>query len=160
MLFSGRYEEADQSFRQSLEAYRRLNNRRQIVDLLKIGTVAYYRGDYGGAFGWYQVPAEQEVAKAADQPWHASALDLTRVNQATLFQRLGRYRAALDLYQKVGSRPEALPVTEKVQLLSNLAVLNPASRRPLQGARIPGRRKGRCGCRGKACTATRGWVPS
>ena len=87
-----------------------------------LGSAAYYRGDYGDALGQYQT-AYQALAGAARKPWFQSVEQMTLLNLATVFQRLGRHRAALDIYRKLVAEPGGLSPSEAAQFKTNLAVL-------------------------------------
>lgn len=123
-LMSGKYTEAEAAFNTGLGLYRQLKDRAHIVDLLNnLGSVHFYRGEYAEAHVDYRA-AEAELKGAEGQAWFASASHLTAVNMATLYQRLGRYYQALEIYQSLGKVPVGLSASERAQLLSNLAVLN------------------------------------
>jgi CHAT domain-containing protein len=91
--------------------------------LNNIGTVHFYRGEYAQAHARYQA-AKDELRQASGEPWYSSEAQLTAANLATLYQRIGRYHEALEMYQSLGKAPSGLSTAERAQLLSNIAVLN------------------------------------
>lgn len=122
-LFAGEYEAAEQAFRRALPLARTMGAHRRVIDLLNnLGTVHYYRGEYDLALGRYE-EAERALAAAPALDDIAAARQMTTVNLATLYQRIGQYRQAMELYRGLEAQGPALPVAERAQYLSNLAVL-------------------------------------
>ena len=123
-LLEGSYPAAAEAFHQSLLLYRSLRDTPKIVNTLNnLGAVQFYLGDYAAAYAHY-LAAARELEGAQHQPWHNASLQLTIANIATLQQRLGRYRQALESYHSLGQSPTGFSPAERAQLLANLAVLN------------------------------------
>lgn len=120
-LYEARYDLALQHFSQALDLYTRLQDPAHRIDLHNnIGSVHFFRGQYAEAHLQYQ-QARRLLASHTSAPWYPSALQFTNVNLATLYQKLGRHRDALALYQSVHTAH--LPPHELAQSLSNRAVL-------------------------------------
>ena len=124
LLMLGEYEAGERSFEAALRLYRSVGDRARVVEVLNnLGSASYFRGDYALAYERYeQARSELEPARGAE--WFASESRFTAANLAALYQRLGRYRQALELYQWIGDSPAGLSAAERAQVLSNLAVLN------------------------------------
>ncbi len=122
-LYRASYPEALRLFERALALSRSAADREKTVYRLNnIGTVRFYQGNYLEAMRAYR-EAAAEVEAAAGESWNVGARQLTRVNEATLFQRLGRYDAALGIYRGLLEEPAALTPAERGQLLTNLGAL-------------------------------------
>lgn len=123
-LYEGRYQPAAAAFREAMERYRQVGDAPRLINTLNsLGTVHFDRGEYAEAYRLYEAAREQ-LEGAERQPWYTASQQLTVANVATLQQRLGRYRQALESYQWLGPAPAGLSVAERAQMLGNLAVLN------------------------------------
>ena len=90
--------------------------------LNNVAGVDYFQGHYEDAERNYRAAADW-VAARPSAPWAAKAALTTAVNQATLLQRLGRDRAALDLYLKLQPQAKQLPAEDEGRMLANIGAL-------------------------------------
>ena len=122
-LYSGSYAPALESFNASLELARKAADvSSEVVRLNNIGNVYYFQGRYADAMERYQ-EAGRRVEASAGAPWAAARRQLTKANTAILYQTLGQYERALDLYNELLNSPQALPASEQAQLLANVGTL-------------------------------------
>jgi len=122
-LNRGDYCSAKLHFKQALGLYQKINDREgEIEQFNNIGNACYFKGRYLDALEAYEA-AMTRVERAAGEPWSARRRQLTAVNLATLFQRLGREERALHFYQQAQQGPQALQPNEEAQLYSNLGVM-------------------------------------
>jgi tetratricopeptide (TPR) repeat protein len=68
--------------------------------LNNLGTADYYPGKYLEALRDYE-GALAIVDQNARQTWSNYWRQITEINEATVYQRLGRYQRALEIYQRV-----------------------------------------------------------
>lgn len=90
--------------------------------LNNVAGVDYFQGHYESAERYYREAADWVVARQS-APWAAKAGLTTAVNQATLLQRLGRDRAALDLYLQLQPSAKRLPAEDEARMLANIGAL-------------------------------------
>ncbi|MDQ6759306.1 MAG: CHAT domain-containing tetratricopeptide repeat protein [Acidobacteriota bacterium] len=122
-LYSGDYNAALRNFTAALALARETADvEAAITRLNDIGTVFYYQGRYAEAMQCYQ-DALKSVDAWPDQPWHSSRRHLTVGNIAMLYQTLGQFEHALNLYTGLLKSPQALPAREQAQLLTNVGAL-------------------------------------
>jgi tetratricopeptide (TPR) repeat protein len=122
-LYLGNYQLALANYERALSLDRRRRQvEAEIARLNNIGNVFYFRGQYQDALRTYQ-QAMDRIAGAGNQPWTARRRQLTIANFASLYQRLGKEQAALELYRQLTGTPQSLPRTEYAQLLLNEGVL-------------------------------------
>ena len=122
-LYSGEYQAALGDFTTALDLARQTGDvSAEVTRLNNIGTVFYFQGRYADAMDRYQA-AMRTVTAAPNQPWSASRRQLTTGNIAMLYQTLGNYQRALDLYTELLQGRQALPPQEQAQLLSNVGAL-------------------------------------
>lgn len=89
---------------------------------VNLGTVHFLRGQYDRAA--QQFSAARTLAEShAGEPWAAARVSLALANQAALYQRVGRYAQALDLYRAMLAGGAALPLGQQAQLLVNQGAL-------------------------------------
>ncbi|MCC6394087.1 MAG: CHAT domain-containing protein [Bryobacterales bacterium] len=123
LLYAARYPESAAAFVDALSLYQRLHDRMRIIDVLNnLGSVHYYRGEYADALNRYQ-QAYDALTGSEKESWYDYSRHLTIVNLATIFQRLGRNRSALDLYKTLGPEPRGLSASEIPRYQANLGVL-------------------------------------
>ena len=122
-LYSGDYNSSLRNFTAALSIARETADlEAEITRLNNIGTVFYYQGRYSEAMDRYQ-EAMRRVAASSNQAWHSSRRQLTAGNIAMLYQTLGQFEHALNLYTDLLHSPQALPPREEAQLLTNVGVL-------------------------------------
>ncbi len=110
-------------FNQALAISRRIGDLPgQVTRLNNVGTVYYYQGRYTDAMGAYQ-QAEGIVKSSPNEPWTASRAQLTTANLAILYQTVGQYERALEIYSGLLRSKQALPPQELAQLLTNIGTL-------------------------------------
>lgn len=121
--YTGEFEGALRDFERALAIAVKTGDRdAEVTRLNNIGNVDYALGRYGEALRQYQL-AQQRLSSAGAEPWFASRRQLTIANLAVLFQRVGQYGRALELYTSAGTEREALPAPERAQMLSNIGTL-------------------------------------
>jgi tetratricopeptide (TPR) repeat protein len=121
-LYAGNYSSALSNYQQALKLdLARGNGEGEIASQNNIGNVYYFQGHYAEALGAYQM-ALDKVNATRREKWNESRRQLTIANIATLYQRLGKEQAALDLYQQLTAF-QAMPASEQAQLLLNKGVL-------------------------------------
>ncbi len=121
--YLGNYPEALQNYRQALQIDQAHGDAEGAVTLLNnIGNIFFFQGHYLDALRSYQ-EALDRVNAAPREPWNPWRRQLTTANLATLYQRLGREQAALELYRQLAKTPGAMPADEQAQLLLNEGVL-------------------------------------
>ncbi len=122
-LYLGNYGEALEYHRRSLDLHRQQGNTEsEIVLLNNVGNVFYFQGRYLDALNSYQ-SALDRLNQTASEKWNARRRQMTMVNLATLFQRLGQDDRALDLYLQLRKASLALTPSEEGRLLGNLGAL-------------------------------------
>lgn len=120
---SGNYVAAQSELSRGLELSREAGARETEIEILNnLGSSFYYRGKYLEALRSYEA-AVDVIRRSPNQAWVADSRQLTDFNQATLYQRLGRYQNALEIYRRVIASPGKLSVSERAQLFSNLGAL-------------------------------------
>ncbi|MBS1830998.1 MAG: CHAT domain-containing protein, partial [Acidobacteria bacterium] len=90
--------------------------------LNNLGGADYFQGRYEDAERHY-AEAATWITSRRDTGWAAKASLTTAVNQATLLQRLGRDRAALDLYLKLRPQATNLNPEDEARMLANMGAL-------------------------------------
>jgi len=90
--------------------------------LNNLGTADYFPGKYLEALRAYE-SALAIVDQNSGQPWSNYWRQITEINEATVYQRLGRYQRALEIYQRVEQSSKALTVGDRAHLLTNLGAL-------------------------------------
>ncbi|MGH9570590.1 MAG: tetratricopeptide repeat protein, partial [Candidatus Angelobacter sp.] len=110
-----------------LELALRLNGPRgdsetAVLILNNLGNVDYYQARYSEALRIYD-SAMEYVQKAGQQQWAMSWERVTRLNIATLYQRLGNDKRAIAVYHEVSDSPLGLSPREIAHVLANLGIL-------------------------------------
>lgn len=123
LLNLGDYAAALPEFRHALQLHRVGQEAEdEIIVLNNIGNVFFYQGRYLDALDRYQ-EALEVVRRSPGEGWSAHERLRTTVNMAALFQKLGRYDLALNLYSGLRSLPGVLSASENARVLSNLGAL-------------------------------------
>jgi CHAT domain-containing protein/Flp pilus assembly protein TadD len=95
----------------------------EVKTLNNQGSAYFYQGKYQEAQRCYQ-NATQLVEQNAAKAWAAYWKQISDFNQATLYQRLGRYENALNIYRGVkDSAGQQLGVSDRAHLFTNLGAL-------------------------------------
>jgi CHAT domain-containing protein len=122
-LYTGDYPAAEQHFAQGLELARRLGDPRLEVQLLNnTGNVYYYEARYYDAMHTYDA-ATALLETNAKAEWYGYWQQITRFNQATLYQRLGQEERAIETYHQIEASPQKLDASDKAHLYANLGTL-------------------------------------
>ena len=90
--------------------------------LNNLGTADYYPGKYLEALRDYE-GALAIVDQNSGQTWSNYWRQITEINEATVYQRLGRYQRALEIYQRVEQSSKSLTTGDRAHLLTNLGAL-------------------------------------
>lgn len=80
------------------------NAQTAVLVLNNLGSVYFYQAKYSEALRTYE-SALQYVEKASAEPWTAIWRQLTQLNLATLYQRLGNDQRAIKIYNDVLAHP-------------------------------------------------------
>jgi tetratricopeptide (TPR) repeat protein len=122
-VYLGRYVPAIESYQRALALDRKRGDAEgEIVRLYNIGNVYFEQGRYLDAFRQYQTALERLDATAGEE-WNARRRQIVMANLAILYQRLGRYQQALQLYLSLREHSESMKPSERAQLVSNLGTL-------------------------------------
>src|SRR5207302_1119903 len=102
---AGNYAEAAAELDLGLKLTAETGNAQTAVLILNnLGIVYYYQAKYSEALRTYE-SALQYVEKAGAEPWTAIWRQLTQLNLATLYQRLGNDQRAIKIYNDILSHP-------------------------------------------------------
>jgi CHAT domain-containing protein/Flp pilus assembly protein TadD len=93
-----------------------------VLVLNNLGIVYYYQAKYSEALRTYE-SAMRYVEKSPGESWAASWRQLTLLNLATLYQRLGNDKRAIEIYNSVLDSPPDLSARDKGHVSANLGVL-------------------------------------
>jgi CHAT domain-containing protein len=93
-----------------------------VLILNNLGIVNYYQAKYSEALRTYE-SAIQYVEKAPAEAWAATWRQLTLLNLATLYQRLGNDKRAIEIYNSVLADPKGLSARDMGHIYANLGVL-------------------------------------
>ena len=119
----GKYPEAGNEFEEALKLSNQANDGETTVLVLNnIGNLYYYEARYSEAFKAYDA-ADTVTAKNPDAIWSRSWRAVTRVNLATLYQRLGNDQRAINVYHAALDNAHDLTPREVAHVLANLGVL-------------------------------------
>jgi CHAT domain-containing protein/tetratricopeptide (TPR) repeat protein len=122
-LYSGDYARSLQNFNLALAIARADHDvEAEITRLNNIGNIFYFQGHYSESLDRYQ-EAQRLVESFPREKWSASRRQLTLANTAILYQTLGQFEPALELYTVLLNSPQALPPNEEAQLLANVGAL-------------------------------------
>ncbi|MBI3475140.1 MAG: CHAT domain-containing protein [Acidobacteria bacterium] len=119
----GQYSAAQASFNDALSFSRSIKDlKTEVRTLNNLGNAYYFPGNYLEALRAYE-RALQIVENHPAETWSDYWRQITKINQATLYQRLGRYQDALTIYKQVGGATSSLSASDKAHLFMNLGVL-------------------------------------
>lgn len=93
-----------------------------VTILNNLGIVYYYQAKYSESLREYET-ALQQVEKSQAESWAATWRQLTLLNLATLYQRLGSDKRAIDIYNSVLNAPKDLSARDMAHIHANLGVL-------------------------------------
>jgi CHAT domain-containing protein/tetratricopeptide (TPR) repeat protein len=120
---AGNYEEAAAELDLGLKLTSETGNAQTAVLILNnLGIVYYYQAKYSEALRTYE-SALQYVEKSAAEAWTASWRQLTLLNLATLYQRLGNDQRAIKTYTEILDHPKDLSSRDVAHIYANLGVL-------------------------------------
>lgn len=118
----GRYLAAQATLQQALALSKSVGDQKSEVRTLNnLGNAYYFPGNYLGALRSYQ-EARQIIESQSSEKWSEYWLQITKINQATLYQRLGRYQTALEIYREIETS-KGLTAGDRAHMLTNLGVL-------------------------------------
>jgi CHAT domain-containing protein/tetratricopeptide (TPR) repeat protein len=119
----GLYPAAQATLSHALELSRRAGDATSEVRILNnLGTAYYFPGQYLEAIRAYQEAGKLVELHTSDD-WSDYWRQITKINEATLYQRLGRYQIALAMYKQVGTSSKGLTASDRAHVLMNLGVL-------------------------------------
>ena len=118
----GDFPAATEAFQKAITTARQYNLPWNEATLLNnLGSVRFLAGDYSAVHGLY-LDAEQLVQRHSGESWAPRLDQLTRANLAGLYQRLGQYPRALDIYRTLEEALRNEPAT-RARMLSNICLL-------------------------------------
>lgn len=121
--YLGDYGQAESRFREALEVNRRLDDAEsQVINLSNLGLVATSEGRYNGALERHAAAADL-ASRHASEPWAEPQLQVARINQGVVLEKLGAYREALDLYREVLKGEDGLDPRRRASLRVNAGVV-------------------------------------
>jgi len=119
----GLYPAAQATLGHALELSRSADDATSEVRILNnLGTAYYFPGQYLEAIRAYQEAGKLVELHTSDD-WSDYWRQITKINEATLYQRLGRYQTALAMYKQVGTASKGLTASDRAHVLMNLGVL-------------------------------------
>jgi CHAT domain-containing protein/Flp pilus assembly protein TadD len=119
----GNYQSARQDFTSALALTRSIHDTENEVQVLNnMGSAYYFEGKYLEAMRSYE-NAKQTVDQISSEHWRDYWRQVTDFNQATLFQKLGRYERALEIYRSVESSSKTLTPGDRAHIEANLGTL-------------------------------------
>ena len=119
----GSYKAAHESLATALTLSRQAKDPENEVQVLNNqGNTDYFQGHYFEALRSYE-QARATLKELSDAPWIAYWRQVTDFNEATLYQRLGRYEKALEVYRRVQASSSQLTASNRAHLLGNLGAL-------------------------------------
>jgi tetratricopeptide (TPR) repeat protein len=121
--YLGDYDEAENRFREALEVNRlRGDAESQVINLSNLGLVATSEGRYNRALDRHAAAARL-AAQHTSEPWAAPQIDVARINQGVVLEKLGAYREALGLYREVIAHEDRLDPRRRASLRVNAGVV-------------------------------------
>lgn len=123
LQYLGRYDEARASFQEAIDLNRQRKDLPGIaVNQSNLGYLAIAAGDYERAL-WHLAQAEELSQQQSDEPWAAEQLRIVRLNRGVVFEKLGAYREALQLYRELMAESERMEPAHRATLEVNMGVL-------------------------------------
>ncbi len=122
-VFAGQYPTAAALFEKAAELARsRSIASGEVAALNNLGNIEYFLSRYSDANIRYN-EALSVLASNTSKSWYSRSHQVTLVNLATLYQRLGQYERALKIYRDLERNTGTLRSSERGQMLSNVGVL-------------------------------------
>jgi CHAT domain-containing protein len=122
-MYSGSYDAALGDFQAALKIARETPDRKQeITRLNNISNVLYFKGRYADALDILQT-ATKLLEQPPQEDWTPGRRQLTAANIAIIYQTLGQYDRALDVYAGLRAAGDALVPQEQAQLLTNMGAI-------------------------------------
>ncbi|HET7206190.1 MAG TPA: CHAT domain-containing tetratricopeptide repeat protein [Terriglobales bacterium] len=119
----GHYSKAQETFRKALAFSQTKDDRLTTVRTLNnLGNVYYFPGQYLEALRSYE-GAWDILEKTPGEKWTDYWRAITQINEATLYQRLGRYETALEIYKRLEASSHTLSASDRAHMLTNLGAL-------------------------------------
>ena len=119
----GDYAEAEKSFANALELSRTAGDVENEVQVLNnIGSAYYFEGKYFEAMQSYD-SAQRALDGIKDTKWQVYWRQITEFNQATLFQRLGQYDRALEIYKRIETSTSTMTSSDRAHVEGNLGTI-------------------------------------
>ncbi|HEY3768688.1 MAG TPA: CHAT domain-containing tetratricopeptide repeat protein [Candidatus Angelobacter sp.] len=120
---AGNYDDAATELDLGLKLTEETKNAETAVLILNnLGVVYYYQAKYSEALRTYD-SALQYVEKAGAEKWTATWRQITQLNLATLYQRLGNYPRAIRIYNDILDHPEQQFARDIGHIHANLGAL-------------------------------------
>lgn len=121
--FAGDYAESERLLTMALARSTSMGDREGRAEhLANLANSHFYVGRYADAARLYD-EALAVANGAAGEPWAPRRRRIILINQAALYQRLGRDQQALALYAELGDARSGLSPREQAEMLVNLGVL-------------------------------------
>lgn len=119
----GRYDEARRRYGEALAINRgRGDAYSEVLNRANLGWLAISEGEYAAALD--QLERAEEVARRHQgEPWVAEQLRVIGLNRGVVFEKLGAYREALQLYRQVAAERERMEPSHWAALRVNIGVL-------------------------------------
>ncbi len=119
----GLHREAEEPFLEALAINRRRGDAEaETVNLANLAVLATVEGRFAMA-----LERQSEVVALAErhaaEPWSAEQRTIALVNQGVLFEKLGAYRRALELYRRVLAEGDGIDARRRAQLEVNVGVI-------------------------------------
>jgi tetratricopeptide (TPR) repeat protein len=122
-IYLGEFTAAEREFEVALALDRaNADAEGEVARLNNLGNALYFQGRYPEALRDYQTALELVHAQPR-AAWLPRRLQITVVNLATLYQRIGDERRSLELYSSLRKQPQAMRPGEEAQLLLNEGAL-------------------------------------
>ncbi|MBA3913519.1 MAG: tetratricopeptide repeat protein, partial [Acidobacteriales bacterium] len=120
---SGDYQAAQQDLQRALElAHSDPHSSLAVKVLNNLGSAQFFLGKYSEALADYN-QALMMVNANSQSSWVVYWRQITQFNQATLYQKLGKYESALQIYLAVRAHSKTLTAGDRAHLLANLGSL-------------------------------------
>jgi len=123
LQYLGRHDEARGRFQEALDLNRSQDDVAAVaLNQTNLGYLAIAVGDYERAL-WHLAEAESLSREHLDEPWAAEQIRIVRLNRGVVFEKLGAYREALQLYLEMAEESERMEPGHRATLQVNLGVL-------------------------------------
>lgn len=120
---SGSYTVAQRDLERALSLSRTGHDPENEAQILNnLGSAYYFPGNYSDALRRYD-EAMHVVEQNGSAKWGGYWRQITSFNQATLYQRLGRYEKAMEIYRQVNAASKDLTASDRAHLQANLGAL-------------------------------------